>query len=77
MLSNRIRIKILTLLILTISTWGLTRANAQAGCGPEECVRITENRRPVGHGCISGGTVNRRCTATMSGCFFESCSLFD
>jgi tRNA(Ile2) C34 agmatinyltransferase TiaS len=54
------------LLVLAVSALGLNVATpGSAQCG--QCGTIYDSLgRPIGYGCISGGT--RKCTATSSGC---------
>ena len=77
MISIRIRIKVLLLIVLGMSTIGLTGATAEEGCIAESCARVIENGQPVGYGCVAEGSVKRKCTATLSGCTFDSCGLID
>ena len=73
MMSTKIRIKFLFLIVLVFSTIGLTRATAEEACGPESCAAVIENGRQVGFGCVAEGSVRRECTATLSGCVYDSC----
>lgn len=72
-MSMKLRVKIVLLVILGISTLGLRRTSAEEACGPTSCARVMENGNPVGYGCVAEGSVNRKCTATLSGCTFDSC----
>lgn len=71
---TRVRIKVLLLIVLSISAAGLSRATAES-CAAESCARVVERGRAAGYGCVFEGTVPQRCTATLNGCVYESCGL--
>jgi hypothetical protein len=71
---TRVRIKVLLLIVLSISAVGLSRATAES-CAAESCARVVERERETGYGCVLEGTIAQRCTATLNGCVYESCSL--
>src|SRR5215831_7937326 len=73
MTSKRIKLKLLLLIVLAISALGLNRANA-GSCVAESCAVVVENGKPVGYGCVAEGNIQQRCTATLDGCAFDSCS---
>jgi hypothetical protein len=71
---TRIRIKVLLLIVFSVSAVGLNRATAES-CAAESCARVVERERAAGYGCVLEGTVAQRCTATLNGCVYESCGL--
>jgi len=70
MLNFRVRVKLVLLLILVLSTLGLNKATA---CALQHCVPLYHDGKLMGYGCAEGGGFIE-CFAQVEGCTIIYCA---
>ena len=70
MLNFRVRVKLVLLLMLVLSTVGLNKSKA---CALQHCVPLFKNGELMGYGCAQGGGFIE-CYAQVEGCTIIYCA---
>ena len=70
MLTFSIRVKLILLLVLVLSTLSFNKANA---CANQHCVPLFKDGQLMGYGCAAGGSFIE-CFARVEGCTIIFCA---